>query len=112
SGNLPASSSATRPPAPPRRHQTRHRHLSLLSHPPWSRCHCCRSPPHRAHHHSRSRLTNLLTTCKHSGRKGLIFGHAQDDIPAAKLSASNQGSGDECRLRTSQGQHPLWLSVF
>src|SRR6266436_3499658 len=62
---------ATRPPAPPRHHQTRHRHLSLLSHPRWSRCHRCRSPPHRAHHHSRSRLTNLLTTCKHSGRKRL-----------------------------------------
>ena len=61
---------ATRPPAPPRRHQTRHRHLSLLPHPRWSRCHCCRSPPHRAHHYSRSRLTNLLTTCKHFGRKG------------------------------------------
>src|SRR5207302_4221987 len=57
----------TRPSAPSRRHQTRPRHLSLLSHPRWPRRHRCRPPPHRTHHHSCSGLTNLLTRCKHSG---------------------------------------------
>src|SRR3977135_3727945 len=42
-----------------------------LSHPRWPRRHRCRPPPHRTHHHSCSRLTNLLTRCKHSVRKGL-----------------------------------------
>jgi len=32
----------------------------------------------------------------------LIFWQAQDDIAAAKLSASDQGGGDECLLRTSK----------
>src|SRR5205807_2516722 len=63
--------STTRPSAPSRRHQTRPRHLSLLSHPRWPRRHRCRPPPHRTHHHSCSGLTNLLTKCKHSGRKRL-----------------------------------------
>src|SRR4029077_16302043 len=63
----------TRPSAPSRRHQTRPRHLSLLSHPRWPRRHRCRPPPHRTHHHSCSGLTNLLTKCKHSGRKRLRF---------------------------------------
>src|SRR5258705_1125347 len=63
----------TRPSAPTRRHQARHRHLSLLPHPRWPRRHRCRPPPHRPHHHSCSGLTNLLTKCKHSGRKRLRF---------------------------------------
>src|SRR5580704_2408221 len=61
----------TRSSAPSRRHQTRHRHLSLLSHPRWPRRHRRRPPPHRTHHNSCSRLINLLTRCKHSVRKGL-----------------------------------------
>src|SRR2546423_13943579 len=64
----------TRPSAPSRRHQTRPRHLSLLSHPRWPSRHRCRPPPHRTHHHSCSGLTNLLTRCKHSGRKRLKGG--------------------------------------
>src|SRR5207245_7065326 len=61
----------TRPSAPTRRHQTRHWHLPLLPHPRWPRRHCCWPPPHRTHHHSCSRLTNLRTRCKHSVRKRL-----------------------------------------
>jgi len=49
--------------------KTRPRYLSILSHPRWPRRHRCRPPPHRTHHHSCSGLTNLLTRCKHSGRK-------------------------------------------
>jgi SAM domain (Sterile alpha motif) len=55
----------TRPSAPTRRHQARHWHLPLLPHPRWPRRHCCWPPPHRTNHHSCSRLTNLLTRCKH-----------------------------------------------
>src|SRR5580700_3478384 len=62
----------TRSSAPSRRHQTRHRHLSLLSHPRSPRRHRRRPPPHRTHHNSCSRLIHLLTRCKHSVRKGLM----------------------------------------
>src|SRR5206468_2582408 len=61
----------TRSSAPTRRHQSHHWHLPLLPHPPRPRRHCCWPPPHRTHHHSCSRLTNLLTRCKHSARKRL-----------------------------------------
>src|SRR6266478_6332327 len=79
----------TRPSAPTRRHQTRHWHLPLLPHPRWPRRHCCRPPPHRTHHHPCSRLTNLLTRCKHSGRKRLIVW----DLATAQ--ARHQLSGHE-----------------
>src|SRR5436853_7703604 len=64
--------SPSRPSASTRRHQTRRPHVSVLSHPRRPRRHRCLPPPYRTHHHSRSRLTNLLTTCKHSDRKPLI----------------------------------------
>src|SRR5947209_875760 len=51
----------TRPSAPSRRHQTRPRHLPLLSHPRWPRRHRCRPPPHRTHHHSCSGLTQICS---------------------------------------------------
>jgi hypothetical protein len=41
----------TRPSAPSRRHQTRPRQLSLLSHQRWPRRHRCRPPSDRTHHH-------------------------------------------------------------
>ena len=63
----------TRPSAPARRHQTRHWHLPLLPHSRWPRRHCCWPPPHRAHHHSCSDLTNLVTRCKYSSRKRLTI---------------------------------------
>src|SRR6266850_8152936 len=80
----------TRPSAPTRRHQTRHWHLPLLPHPRWPRRHCCRPPPHRTHHHSCSRLTNLLTKCKHSVRKGLKSRCAR--CPFCKSCASCVGA--------------------
>jgi hypothetical protein len=56
-------------PAPTARHQTRRRHLPLLSHPYWTSRDRRRPPPYRTDHHPSSRLTNLLTSCKHLARK-------------------------------------------
>src|SRR6516164_8192294 len=59
----------TRPPAPTARHQTRRWHLPVLPHPYRTSRDRRRPPPYRTHHHPSSRLTNLLTSCKHLARK-------------------------------------------
>ena len=62
----------TRPPAPTARHQTRRWHLPVLPHSYRTSRDRRRPPPYRTHHHPSSRLTILLTSCKHLARKLLI----------------------------------------
>src|SRR6516164_9505808 len=77
----------TRPPAPTARHQTRRWHLPVLPHPYRTSRDRRRPPPYRTHHHPSSRLTNLLTSCKHLARKLLII-----SLWASRGSFSSQRS--------------------
>jgi len=58
---------AARSPAPPRRHQTRHRHLSLLSYSRRPCRHCCRPPPQRTPYCSCTGLTKSAHTVQTLG---------------------------------------------
>src|SRR6516225_10726497 len=70
----------TRPPAPTARHQTRRWHLPVLPHPYRTSRDRRRPPPYRTHHHPSSRLTNLLTSCKHLACKLLMALTSHDQL--------------------------------
>ena len=67
------SGTSDAPPALPRPHQAHHRHLSLSSHSYRAQRASRSLPAGRADHHPGSCMTNLVTTCRESLRKGLRY---------------------------------------
>src|SRR6516164_9805197 len=89
----------TRPPAPTARHQTHRWHLPVLPHPFRTSRDRRRPPPYRTHHHPSSRLTNLLTSCKHLARK-LLKGPLDRRKPSQDGTSRSAGtSSSRCPKR-------------